>query len=68
MLRLLTWPFRLAFDLIGFVLDLTGSLLGLFLGIGLCCTGVLLCMSVIGLIAGLPLVILGGGLILKSIF
>lgn len=68
MLRILTWPFELLFDLIGFVLSLTGALIGFIVGLVLCCIGVALCLTVIGAVPGVPLVILGGGLMLKSIF
>jgi len=68
MLRLLTWPFRLAADLMGMILSLAGSMLGLAIGFVFCALGVLLCLTGIGLIIGVPLAIFGGGLMLKSIF
>ena len=68
MLRLLTWPFRLAADLIGLILSLAGSILGLAIGFVICALGVLLCLTGIGMIIGIPLAIFGGGLMLKSIF
>jgi len=68
MLRLLTWPFRLAADLMGTILSLAGSMLGLAIGFVFCALGVLLCLTGIGLIIGVPLAIFGGGLMLKSIF
>lgn len=68
MLKLLTWPFRLAADLMGMVLSLAGSMLGLAIGFVFCAVGVLLCLTGIGMIIGVPMVIFGGGLMLKSIF
>ena len=68
MLRLLTWPFRAAADLIDLILSLVGSILALGIGFVICCLGVLLCLTGIGLIIGVPLTIFGGGLMLKSIF
>jgi len=68
MLRLLTWPFRLAADLMGMILSLAGSMLGLAIGFVFCALGVLLCLTGIGMILGVPLAIFGGGLMLKSIF
>ncbi|MBP3637784.1 MAG: hypothetical protein J6K13_09550 [Clostridia bacterium] len=68
MLRLLTWPFRMAADLIGLILSLAGSILGLAIGFVICALGVLLCLTGIGMIIGIPLAIFGGGLMLKSIF
>ena len=68
MLRLLTWPFRMAMDLIGMILGMTGRLVAFILGGVICCAGVALCLTVVGLILGVPMVIFGGGLMLKSIF
>ena len=68
MLRLLTWPFRMAADLIGLILSLAGSILGLAIGFVICALGVLLCLTGIGMIIGIPMAIFGGGLMLKSIF
>ena len=68
MLKLLTWPFRLAADLMGMVLSLAGSMLGLAIGFVFCAVGVLFCLTGIGMIIGVPMVIFGGGLMLKSIF
>ena len=68
MLKLLTWPFSLAADLIGMLLNLAGSILGLAIGFVICALGVLLCLTGIGAIVGIPLAVFGGGLMLKSIF
>ena len=68
MLRLLTWPFRFAADLMGLLLSLAGSMLGLAIGFVFCALGVLLCLTGIGMIIGVPLAVFGGGLMLKSIF
>ena len=68
MLRLLTWPFRMAMDLIGMILGMTGRLVAFILSGVICCAGVALCLTVIGLMLGVPMVIFGGGLMLKSIF
>lgn len=68
MLRVLTWPFRMAAEVIGWLLDLAGSMIGFVIGLVLCCLGVVLYMTGVGAILGVPMVILGGGLMLKSIF
>ena len=68
MLRLLTWPFRMGMELNGMILGLTGRLAAFILGGVICCAGVALCLTVIGLILGVPMVIFGGGMMLKSIF
>lgn len=68
MLRLLTWPIDLALRLIGLILSMTGRLMSFILGGLICCMGVGLCITVVGLILGVPMCIFGGGLMLKSIF
>ncbi|MBE5804633.1 MAG: hypothetical protein E7316_09000 [Clostridiales bacterium] len=68
MLQVLTWPFRMAAKLIGWILDLAGSMIGFAIGLVFCCLGVALYMTGIGAILGVPMVIFGGGLMLKSIF
>lgn len=55
--HLLSLPFRL----VGWVLDMTGHLVGFVLGLVLLVVGIVLCMTVVGLIAGIPLVHPGRG-------
>ena len=54
----------LPFWLVGWVLDMTGHLVGLVLLV----VGIVLCMTVVGLIAGIPLCILGAVMMFKSLF
>lgn len=68
MLRILAWPFIAAGALIGLILSATGRLLAFVLGLVLSILGVVLCISVVGLVLGVPLTIFGGGLMLRSIF
>ena len=58
--HLLSLPFRL----VGWVLDMTGHLVGFVLLV----VGIVLCMTVVGLIAGIPLCILGAVMMFKSLF
>lgn len=64
----ITAPFRFGLWLIGLILNATGRLLSLLIGLVICAAGVVLCFTVIGAIIGIPLIIFGGGLMLKSIF
>ena len=65
---IITWPLRMATGLIGWILSAVGNLIAFFIGLGLCSLGVLISLTVVGAIIGIPLVIFGGGLMLSSIF
>ena len=75
----LLWPFTLvigivtgvfgfAMKLVGFILGAIGSMFGLFLAVALGGAGVLLCMTVIGAIIGVPLILFAVGLAFRAIF
>lgn len=68
LIHLFTWPFELAVGLIGVILSAVGRLAAFLIGLGICCAGVALCITIIGAVLGIPMVIFGGGLMLKSIF
>lgn len=65
---IITAPFRFCGWLIGLILEATGRLLSLIIGLVICAVGVALCFTVIGAIIGIPLIIFGGVLMLKCIF
>ena len=65
---MITWPVRLALGLMGWILSAVGSLIARDIGLVICALGVALCFTLVGAIIGIPLIIFGGGLILKSIF
>lgn len=65
---IITAPFRFCGWLIGLILEATGRLLSLIIGLVICAVGVALCFTLIGAIIGIPLIIFGGGLMLKCIF
>lgn len=67
MLRLLFWPVDMALRLMSFCLGVTGRVASLALGLILCGIGAVLCASLIGLVAGVPLAVLGAGLILRAL-
>ena len=68
LITLLTAPFRLAIRLISFIIGAAGRLLALLIGLVLCALGVGLCLTGLGAIVGVPLVVFGGGLMFRSIF
>lgn len=68
MLRVLTWPFRMVWSFIGIVFLGIGKLLSMLLGVILAAIGVALCCTIIGAILGVPLVVLGVAMFLRSLF
>lgn len=68
MMRILTWPFMAAGALIGLILSAIGRVFAFGLGLALVVIGVVLCASVVGIVLGVPTVIFGGGLMIRSIF
>ncbi len=65
--NLLLLPFRLIWGLARLIVNLTGRLLAVLIGVVLVVVGVVLTLTVIGAIAGVPLIAIGAGLILKGI-
>jgi len=64
----LLWPFVAVWDLLAFVLKLTGRLIGVVLGLALMVAGIVLCVTVIALPVGIPLLVLGFALMIRGIF
>lgn len=61
-------PFLAIWNLVTWVLKLTGRLVAALLGIAAMALGIVLTLTVIGAILGIPLVIFGFLLMLRSIF
>ena len=68
LLELILLPFRAAAWMIASILSIAGRMASFFIGLALCVAGVALCMTLVGAVAGVPMVIFGGGLMLRSIF
>jgi hypothetical protein len=66
--RILLWPFLLVWRVIALILSLTGRLLGIALGFVFITVGVLLTLTGIGAVIGIPLIILGFLLISRGLF
>ncbi len=64
----LFWPFVALWDLISWILQLTGRLVAAVLGLVFMIVGVLLTVTVIGAILGIPFIIFGFLLMIRSIF
>ncbi len=62
------WPFVALWNLITWILQLTGRLIAAVLGLVFMIVGVLLTVTVIGAVVGLPLIVFGFILMVRSIF
>lgn len=65
---LLFAPFVWLWQLITFVLGLTGRLLAVILGLALLIVGLLFTLTIIGAIVGIPILIVGFALIVRGLF
>ncbi|MDR2909069.1 MAG: hypothetical protein LBU86_04225 [Oscillospiraceae bacterium] len=64
-MKLIFWPFIMIWALAGFTLSLVGRLIAVILGFSLIVAGCVLTATVIGALAGIPLIIAGGALVLR---
>ncbi len=62
------WPFVALWDLLAFVLKLTGRLVGVVVGLVLMIAGIVLCFTIVALPVGVPLIVLGFALMLRGVF
>ena len=62
------WPFWAIWQLIEFIIKLTGRLLAIVLGLVLMLAGALVSLTVIGALIGVPLFILGLLLVFRGLF
>lgn len=68
MLNILLWPFQLVGFLMRLVLGAVGRLMTFVIGLAILLVGIVLCATVIGLLIGVPLCLLGGSMMLRSLF
>jgi hypothetical protein len=62
------WPFVAVWKLVATIVEMTGRLLAMILGIVLILVGVLVSLTIIGAIVGIPLAIVGFLLFIRGIF
>ncbi len=62
------WPFVALWKLIAGIVALTGRLVAVILGFVLLLAGILVSLTVVGAVVGLPLAIIGFLLVLRGIF
>lgn len=65
---ILVWPFYALWRLVVFMLKITGRLMGVLLGLVVFTFGLLLSLTVVGAVVGIPLMILGLLLMLRGLF
>lgn len=65
---LLLWPFVALWRLVAGIIEATGRLVALVLGLVVMVVGLLLTLTVIGAIVGIPLIIFGFMLIVRGLF
>ena len=61
-------PFYAIWLLIAFIIQLTGRVVGVVLALALMIAGIVASLTVVGAIVGIPLLIIGFLLLLRSIF
>ncbi len=64
----LLWPFRALWGLVTALLELTGRLVAVLLGVVLLIVGLALTLTVVGAVVGIPLAALGILLIIRGLF
>ena len=62
------WPFWAIWRLVMFIIELTGRLVSAILGLVLMITGTILTFTVVGALVGVPLILFGLMLVLRSLF
>ncbi|MCC6300375.1 MAG: hypothetical protein IT314_13860 [Anaerolineales bacterium] len=62
------WPFAAIWKLLAVIVEMTGRLVALILGIALMIVGVLVSLTIVGTIVGVPLAIVGLLLFLRGLF
>ena len=65
---LIVWPLSIAWRIVTAIANVTGILLALVLGFVLVAVGLLLCSTIMGFIFGVPLVFIGGLLLLRALY
>jgi hypothetical protein len=64
----LLYPFWLIWRLVVWIIEATGRLIGAIFGLVLMIAGVIISLTVIGAVVGIPLIIFGFMLLVRSLF
>jgi len=68
MAAVLIWPFKMVWNLLAFILNLTGRFVAILIGLVLVLIGVAISVTIVGAILGIPMIVFGGALILRGLF
>ena len=64
----LLWPFWIIWRLIIGIIAITGRLVGAVLGLVFMIAGVVVSLTIVGLVIGIPMIIFGFMLLMRSLF
>jgi len=62
------WPFWVIWRFLAWIVSITGRLLAVILGFVLMLAGLLVSVTVVGLIVGVPMILLGVLLVIRGLF
>jgi hypothetical protein len=62
------WPFVAIWRLLTFILEITGRLVAIVLGCALMIVGVIVSLTVVGAIVGVPIAVFGFLLVMRGLF
>lgn len=62
------WPFAVLWKLLAVIVEMTGRFVAMVLGIVFIVVGILVSLTIIGAIVGIPLAVIGLLLLLRGIF
>ena len=62
------WPFVALFALVGAIVNLVGRFVAILLGLALMVAGVILSLTIVGAVVGIPLMLLGFSLVVRGLF
>ncbi len=68
LLSIIAWPFAALWNLVTFIIGMTGRLIAVLLGLVLMIIGGLLTLTIIGAIVGIPLLIVGFLIVIRGLF
>ena len=62
------WPFVVLWHLVATVIELTARFVAILLGVVLIFVGAIVCLTIVGAIVGIPLIIFGFLLMMRGMF
>jgi hypothetical protein len=65
---ILLLPFVLIWNILELILKMTGRFMAVILGLAIIIIGVVLCITVIGAVVGIPLILFGSMMMLRGFF